>query len=107
MIAPGYMPSFNKDGKISIVICSIEGYKSIDVLSSQTPNDETTEHQTNISNDTCPFSLHSHIDTFANITPFFDDIVTERVSFQNIYAYITYSKKVTADGQRAPPVFIL
>ena len=107
LIAPGYMPSFDNNGRISIIVCSIEGIKNIDILKSDVlPDTNNGDHQT-IDNDTCLFSLITNLNTANASTNDFIEILQEPIRFHDYYAYITFAKRVTAHGQRAPPTFIL
>ena len=106
LIAPGYMPSFH-NGRISIIVCSIEGIKNINILKSDVlPDTNNGDHQT-IDNDACPFSLITNLNIKNISTNDFLGILREPIRFHDYYAYITFAKRVTAHGQRAPPTFIL
>lgn len=109
LIAPGYMPSFDKDGKISITICSIEGFKNLSISSADLPTRESKgENDPDIvSNDTCPYSVLTKIDLTTFNLNYYSNVFRQPVIFQNVYNYITFAKRVSAHGQRAPPLPIL
>ena len=109
LIPAGYMPSFDRYGKIAVVICSLEGDKTVFVdadqaLFSAEENHQPVEHFQN----TCPYAVLAFAKIFvppARIV--FGTSAISDIDFQTRVASIWFDPSATPYHSRAPPVFIL
>jgi hypothetical protein len=106
LIPSGYMPSFDKDGKIAIVICSLEGDETIYVDADQVPfSGEKNHPPSDHSQSTCPYAVL----TTSSILESSAQTVSEASTLSDIYyqfqAVSLWSDlSYTPYHSRAPPV---
>ena len=104
----GYMPSWGKDGKMSIVICTIDGYETVEVDADQAPFPApVAEDDDHPSSSPCPYSVLAFADRVP--APF---LGAQSVAFENINYHISghtdYAEtRFFTYYSRGPPSFVL
>ena len=105
----GYMPSFSSDGKMEIVICTLQGQKTISVDKSDALNPESHHQDEHYSNSamTCPYSIVSMPEYLAD-----HNNVIVSIHYQNIaFAVLHYVDVISSFNSlylsRGPPTHIL
>ena len=104
LIPAGYMPSFSKDGQTSIVICSIEGQKTVSVSADNLPIPTDEQHDVQ-GGETCPYSISVYKDILHALDRVASSIKGYKFSYHALINHFDFIKLISVYNARAPPIF--
>ena len=97
----GFMPSFDSSGKIALVICTLEGEKTVYIDKDQTPTAQHENHDE--ASSLCSFSLMSAAFVF-NKSPSLTSEATYTAAIYNVFRlYFEQRQQISSNYPTGPP----